>query len=350
MMFFTGSAYYDQYKGMSVYEKPEFIDLHLRPEFTYELVLGVPYAKWLHDNKMLGTVYTSRGMRPYYYFAHLVIEQYDQRTIDNNHSGVNSLPNNWLHHNAMAIFGRDYSVLTDAEKVKANGVLDYTKWTPPNYLDEYKDCKLYIKYKEKFTKPLIIINNQFNIEKGMYPTRFYDIECLYIMIEMLKDKYQIVYNRPTNTEFVIDENENASVLYNMSLEADVEGFGKITDFELMKHYPGTVYLFSDLLKESNDRESGLGYNDFQLRLFARAHGFIGLVGGAGTLSCFYKKPTIMYESVSRAIAPGYWSKDSYYQMLSGGNAHPVIDKRDDQIARGGHDYHRLYELIDELFL
>lgn len=350
----------------------ELIDLHLRPEFTYELVLGVPYAKWLHDNRKLGTVYTSKGMSPYYYFAHSVVEQYDERTINNDLSGVKGLPNNWLHHNAMAIFGRDYSQLTEEEKIQANGVLDYSQWTPPDYATEFGRRYLYIS--KLFKKPIIIINNQYNIEKGLQPTRFYDIECLYTMIEMLKDKYQIVYNRPKNTEFVVDENEVQS--RGMELVADVEGIGRMTDYDLIKRYPGEAFLFNELLDEENlsienynknlgerewdswmsavgsspHRKFKLSYNEFQLRLFGRAHGFIGLVGGAGSLSCFYKKPTIMYESVSRAVAPGYWSPDSYYQMLSNQNAYPVIDKREDQLARGGHDYSKLYELIERLFL
>ena len=83
-------------------------DLHLRPEFTYELVLGVPYAKWLHDNDMLGTVYTSVGMTPYYYFADNVEAIYTERTVDNKQSGVLELPNTWLHHNAVNVFGKDY--------------------------------------------------------------------------------------------------------------------------------------------------------------------------------------------------------------------------------------------------
>ena len=45
------------------------VHLKLCPEFTYELVLGVPYAYWLHKNGMLGSVTTSKGMKPYYWFA-----------------------------------------------------------------------------------------------------------------------------------------------------------------------------------------------------------------------------------------------------------------------------------------
>ena len=130
----------------------------------------------------------------------------------------------------------------------------------------------------------------------------------------------------------------------MNLIANVEGLGIMTDYELTEHYDG-VSLFKDLLSDSN-----YSYNEYQLRLFDRADGFIGLVGGAGTLSSFYKKPTIMYATVSRARRISYWTPDSYYQVLSDQNAHPIIDDRQHQLRRGCHDYTELYKKIKELFL
>lgn len=316
------------------------IDLHLRPEFTYELVQAVPYAKWLHDAGQLGTVYTSVGMSPYYFFADSVEEIYNERTIDNRHSGVLSLPNTWLHHNAVAVFGKDYGDMTDAEKIQANGVLDYTQWTPPNYAAQFPGE--YLDLPEK----LIIINNQYNIEKGMYPTRYFDLTCLSEMFGMLSDAgYTIIYNRPTNTEFTIDDNERATLEHRLELSQVVEGVGNMTDYQLCDYYESVIQ-YNELMS----RYPKVLYNDFQLNLFSRASGFIGLVGGAGTLSCFYQKPTIMYATVSRAIADGYWKPESYYQKLSNQNAHPVVDKREDQMKRGSHDYSKIYELIKELFL
>ena len=268
----------------------------------------------------------------------MVIEEYKSRTVNNHESGVMDLPNTWLHHNALAVYGKDYGDMTEEEKCLADGVLDYTRWSLPDYRDMYDGSGVDI------SGPLIVINNQYNIEKGREPTRYFDIECLYNMFNMLTEKgYTIVYNRPDNTEFVTDENEKRTLWAGLHIYADVEDHGQIDDYTLCNHFEN-VHKFKDLLKESS-----LSYNEYQLNLFAKADGFIGLVGGAGTLSCFYQKPTIMYATVSRAIRPSYWSEDSYYQVMSNQNAHPVIDTRDDQIARGGHDYSKLYELIEELF-
>lgn len=317
------------------------INLRLKPEFTYELVLGVPYANWLHENGMLGTVYTSKGMSPYYFFTDDVEEVYTGRTLDNKQSGVLDLPNDWLHHNAIAVFGTDYGGMTEEEKRKADGVLDYSQWSPPDYQNNFESYNPF-EDGDKF----IVINNQYNIEKGRMPTRYFDIECLYNMFEMLIDAgYKIVYNRPTNTEFVIDENEERTLKSGLNLRADVDGVGVISDYQLVDYFNDNAVLFRDLLVD----QIQYSYNELQLRLFSGASGFIGLVGGAGTLSAFYKKPTIMYATVSRARRPSYWSPDSYYQVLSDNNAYPVIDDRDQQIKRGRHDYTELYSLINQLF-
>lgn len=316
----------------------EKINLHLRPEFTYELVLGIPYANYLQSIGRLGEVNVCIGMRPYYFFTDNIKEIYDSRTIDNSKSGIANLPNDWLHHNSMAVLGRDYSELNESEKILANGVLDYSEWLPPDYIQKFDGSDIDLSGK------IIVINNQFNVEKNRYPTRYFNIECLFEMFyELTKRGYTIVYNRPTNSEFINDENERKTVAAKLKLEAFVDGHGIMSDHDLADQVQG-VYNFKDLWKQTD-----LSYNEFQLNLYTKAYGFIGLVGGAGTLASFYKKPTILYATVSRAIQDGYFSEDSYYQKLSDGNVHPIIDPRDEQLKRGSHDYTKLYEKIKELF-
>ena len=127
------------------------VDTH--PEFGIELVLSVPYAYWLHTQNKLDKVITSKGMKPFYYFCNDVEEKYQQRTIDNAAAGLGSLPNDWLHHNATTMFGKSYNDLNEDEKNKANGVLDYKKWSPPPFKDYYKNDIF------KFDKEIIVINN-----------------------------------------------------------------------------------------------------------------------------------------------------------------------------------------------
>ena len=112
------------------------IDLH--PEFGLELVMGIPYAYWLHERGELEKVHTVKGMKPFYYFCDNVEETFDTRTLDNRNSGLEKAPNEWVHHNAVAVTGKDYSELTTKEQNDINGVLDYSEWIPPPYTEYYK--------------------------------------------------------------------------------------------------------------------------------------------------------------------------------------------------------------------
>ena len=98
--------------------------LDLNPEFGYELVCSAPYAYWLKQNGEYVKVITSKGMKPFYWFCDEVEEKYTTRSVDNRTNGVQNLPNTWIHHNALAIFGKDYSELSDEDKIKAYGWLD----------------------------------------------------------------------------------------------------------------------------------------------------------------------------------------------------------------------------------
>ena len=100
---------------------------------------------------------------------------------------MQNLPNGWIHHNAYAIFGKDYSELTKEQQEEANGWLDYSEWTPPPYRDHYANNDL------KFDKPFVVVSNRYNFEHGKPPLGFLDIECLYKIFNYLTDKgYKVI--------------------------------------------------------------------------------------------------------------------------------------------------------------
>ena len=129
-------------------------------EFASELVCVIPYVYWLHQNNQLKKVITSKGMKAFYYFCDDIEERHEYRTFDLNTNGLKDVPNNWVHHNSEVLFNKDYSELSDSEKAEANGVLDYSKWTPPPYKKQYET-----KHFDNL-KPYIIVNNNFNIESA----------------------------------------------------------------------------------------------------------------------------------------------------------------------------------------
>lgn len=317
------------------------------PEFGLELTLVIPYAYWLHQRGELEKVITSKGMKPFYYFCDNVEEKHEYRTIDNKAAGLNSIPNNWIHHNAIGVFGKDYSELNDKEKTNINGVLDYTKWVPPLYNKEFNE-NLNLK------KRSILVSNRYNIEHGHPPIGFFDIECLYNIFNYLTEKgYLVIYKRPKNNEFPLDTNETNSVNMGFNnIESQVEGQGTISDYDLVDFYDDVV-LMDDLIKDhykDNNKIEVSDYNKFQLKLFTNVEGFITMGGGSSLLCSYFGKPNVSYFTTNvECTRPGYFSKDNYYRKLSDHSFYPILDAEKNINKRGGRDYTELLKTIKEVF-
>ena len=293
------------------------VDVH--PEFGVELVLATPYAYWLHKNNILDGVISCKDMKSFYYFCDNVEEKYTERSVDNSRAGLDTLPNNWLHHNAVSVTGKGYGELTLEEQHKINGVLDYSKWTPPPLKERYKNDRLI------FDKPVVVINNSFNIEGGTMPTRYFSIECLYEMFNYLTESgYTVIYRRPRNKELPTkDQNEVNTITRLGDIEDNVEGIGLINDHQLTEYYDDVI-LFENLLKEHSD----LSYNEFQCMLYANCERFISYVGGGGILSSYFGGTNIMWTSRGKEVREGYLDENSYYRKLSECNVIPVFDKKE----------------------
>ena len=306
----------------------------VRPEFGYDLVCAAPYAYWLHKQGELEKVVTCKGMTPFYYFCDNVEERYTKRSVNNQINGVQNLPNKWIHHNAMALYKKDYSELSFSQQVKVNGVLDYSQWIAPPYKNIYYDESV------DLPKKYIIISNRYNMEHGESPVGYFDIECLYNMFNYLTSRgYDVIYKRPKNTEFITDENEWLS----KNIIANVEDHGIITDFDITNYFK-KVYNLDSIISKLN-----LDYNTAQLKIFSRASGFISMGGGSSIFCSYFKVPVIIYVNTSKDIRPGYFEGDSYFKKLSGAPIYPIIDKKEDILSRGHRDYSLVYKKIKEIF-
>jgi len=308
------------------------------PEFGIELVLTTPYVYWLHTQGQLDAVYTTQGMKPFYYFCDTVIEKHSHRTIDNSLAGLTSLPNGWLHHNADTVLGKNYGELTDLEKAQVNGVLDYSKWLPPPFETIYKNDRFV------FEKPIVIINNSFNIEANTKPTRYFSIECLYEMFSYLTDHgYLVIYHRPKNKDLPSqDQNEMKSDVLG-DIDASVDGIGVLTDYQLTEHFDD-VMLFSDLCESNQD----LSFNEIQCMLYANCDKFISYVGGAGILASYFGGTNIMWLSRGKEVRENYFSKDSYYRNLSSCDIVTILDKQQ-TYPHQIENYRELLDTIKEMY-
>jgi hypothetical protein len=312
--------------------------LSVNPEFGIELALAVPYAHFLHKNGQLESVETSRGMKPFYFFCDNVMEVYQGRSLDNL-SALKQVPNKWIHHNADAVLGKDYSLLTDEEKSSVNGVLDYSEWLPVDFKTHYKNDEF------KFDKPTVFITNKFNIEHGEVPMGYFDIECLCWMFDFFKSRdYTVIYKRATNreSEFSKDDNETQSLAqgYN-DIIADVNGVGIITDFQLTEYFDN-VTLLSDIVEKS-----GKSYNEVQLKVLANCDKFVSVCGGNSILSSMFGGTVITYIHKGKELRTNYFGENSYFRKLSGANVIPTIDRK--VMTTGEHDYSELKRAIEKYY-
>ena len=53
-------------------------------------------------------------------------------------------------------------------------------------------------------KPLLVISNKFQTEWGQNPVNYINLSSLSKIFELCKDKFQIVYNRPSSTDITND--------------------------------------------------------------------------------------------------------------------------------------------------
>jgi hypothetical protein len=306
------------------------------PEFASELVCVIPYVHWLHNEGKLEKVITSKGMRPFYYFCDNVEERFETRTFDANTNGLKDVPNDWLHHNSYAVTNKGYSDLSVDEQSEVNGVLDYSQWSPPPYAEHYQTDEF------NHLKPYVVVNSNYNVEYGNDITkslRYLDIKTLYDIFNYLTDKgYHVIYKRPDNTEFTLDQNEIITLNGKFELTANVQGTGVISDYDLCNYYDKVINL--NLLK----KDYTYSYNELQMRLFSGADGFISTNGGGGDLCSYFRKPIIFYVPHGKELRPGYLTKsNSYVKKLSNADIHVVLDEGN------VNDYSKLIEKMKEIF-
>lgn len=324
------------------------VTIDTNPEFGIELTLVVPYAYWLSQHNKLEKVITSKGMSPFYYFCNNVEEKYNYRTVDNSAAGLDSIPNNWIYgfKDNARLYKDEWEHWEEFTQVeKGCGILDYSKWTLPDFNAQYKNDHF------KLNKPFIVICNRYNWEHGHPPTGYFSIECLYNIFNYLTEKgYAVVYKRPLNTEFPLDQNEINTLHYKESLVANIEGIGVINDYQLTSYYED-VYLLDDIVKDNPNNT----YNMTQLQLFTNASGFITMGGGSTLFPCFFQKPTVAYYggTLTEIVRKNFWQDSkgnknikNYHYMINP-LLSPFIDKDGNDMYKN--NYKGFLNNIKEVF-
>ena len=296
-------------------------NIETNPEFASEIVLSIPYCYYLHQRGQLGKVTICNGMKPFYYFADDVVEGYSQRSLDNR-LALKDIPNKWLHHSD----GID-------------GVINYDEWEVPPYGEQFKNDIF-----DEF-KPYVVVNNIFNLEPSGKYVRYFDFRNLYDFFNILGEKgYNVIYKRPSNNEFILDDNEILTNMANNELMSEVDNIGKITDWEFCTHFEN-AFDMNSLWKQSK-----IDYSTFNLNLFSETEGFISVHGGGVQLCAAFKKPVVIYTNVGRGLRDGYVEhKNSYLNMLSNNQVYHVKDDIKNWKHSNDRDYNTINDKISEIF-
>ena len=183
-----------------------------------------------------------------------------------------------------------------------------------------------------------LINNNYNVEFGNSiedSRRYFDLQTLSAMFHYFQEKgYHVIYKRPDNTEFAPDQNEIATLQggYQFSEMTDQ---GTMSDYGLCDYYDNVFNL--------NQMEYD-NYNEFQLRCFSNADGFITTNGGGGILTCYFGKKVLFYVPHGKELRDGYLTKDnSYVKKLANSDINVVFD------TNKQNDYTELINKVKEVF-
>jgi hypothetical protein len=223
-------------------------------EFAFEMLAVIPYAYWLHGQGRLERTVACADTRALYYFS----PHHEERAAQRSYVPITEYPvgeAGWRHYDRLA-FPR---------------TLDPRAWRPPPYKSIYRDARF------QWAKPTCVVCNKYSDEhygRHREPTNFMGPELLLAVIGRLRERYQVVYNRPRATDIVNDH----------------QAIREMTDIGAVKRaYPDAI-----TIQELHARHPELGFNELQLRVFAGCDKFVSVLGGSSYLASYFGGINVVY--------------------------------------------------------
>jgi len=218
--------------------KKPYKEITYSGEFAAEVQFALPHAYWHFKNGTLKKTVSSTYTKELYFFSPDHLEQFETRTNEGNYNF--EIPR--------IIYSHDYNL---------------GKWTPVPLKEHYAN-KIYV-----YDKPILIIANRYNMEWDGPPVSYFSIDTLDYVIKNLKEKFQIIYNRPKPQNITLDNSE----IYDLG------------EFEWLEQEHPEVVLMEDLFKEN--KGNARNFNHLQLMVYANASHFLSIHGGTATLASYF---------------------------------------------------------------
>jgi hypothetical protein len=244
-------------------------------EFAFELLAVVPYAYWLYRQGQLEFTVGCPDTHCLYYFS----PQHEERAVERSYVPITEYP-----------IGVGGPLRYDRKAFPA--MLDTGKWLPPPYKQIYRDDRFL------WSKATCIVCNKATDEQYLWhraPTNFMNAELLLSVIGKLRERYQVIYNRPRASDIVNDHQK-------------VHESGDID--KVKRAYPDVL-----TIQELHARHPELGFNELQLRLFAGCEKFVSVLGGSSYLASYFGGTNVVYARRGWEVACGAYQR--WFNLFSG---------------------------------
>lgn len=218
--------------------KKKYKTISFNGEFAPELQFALPFAYWHFKNGTLKNTQSSKSTKELYFFSAEHEEFFDNRVPEGNYN----------YEMPRILYSQNY---------------DMSKWAQVPLKETYQN-EIYV-----FDKPILIIANRYNSEWGGPPLSFLSLPLLSYIMDNLKSKYTIIYNRPRPQDITMD---NSDIL-------------DLNEYDWIKKEHPEVILMENLYNENKGQAKN--FNHLQLMVYANASYFISTHGGTSVLASYF---------------------------------------------------------------